>query len=233
MSFVVAIDGPAGSGKGTICKKVSELTGLINIDTGATYRSVTLAAIKNDYKIEEEDKICSLLDTIDIEFKNVDGKERYFLDGEDVTEEIRTKEVNEMVSLVSSITKVRLKMVDLQRQLGKDKNIIMEGRDICTYVFPNADVKIYLDASVEERANRRYKEMTEKNISITYEEVLENVKARDHNDMNNKEIGALKIADDAIVVDSTELTIEEVVDKITKIIIGDKNYAKINTTKSE
>jgi len=229
MSFIVAIDGPAGSGKGTICRKVAELTNLVNIDTGVTYRAITLAAIRNGYKVEEENKICSLLDNINIDFRKVNGKERYFLNEEDITEEIRTKEVNKMVSPVSGITRVRLNMVELQRNLAKDKNIIMEGRDIGTYVFPNADIKIYLDAEIEERARRRHKEMLEKNIDVTYEEILENLKARDYNDMYNKEIGALKIAEDAIVIDSTNNTIEEVVEKITNIILGDENYAKFNT----
>lgn len=226
MSFIVAIDGPAGSGKGTVTKKVAELTGLINIDTGVTYRSITLAAIRKNYKIEEEKKIASLLNEIKIEFKKIDGKERYFLNGEDVTEEIRSKAVNEMVSPVSGIREVRINMAEFQRQLGKDKNIIMEGRDIGTYVFPNANIKIYLDASVEERAKRRYKEIQNKNNDMTYEEILKNIIARDYNDMH-KDLGALKKAEDAITIDTTKLTIDEVVEKIRTIIIGDDEYKKL------
>ena len=148
-----------------------------------------------------------------------------FLNGQEVTKEIREKEVTKVVSQVSSIKEVRFAMVELQRKLGKDKDIIMEGRDICTYVFPNADVKIYLDATPEERAKRRYLEMKEKNIEMSYEEVLENIKKRDDND-KKKEIGALKLAPDSIVVDTTNLTIEEVTDKIVDIIKNKRNDIK-------
>lgn len=226
MSFVVAIDGPAGSGKGTVTKKVAEKTGLINIDTGVTYRAITLAAIRKKYKIEEEDKIASLLNEIKIEFKKIGEKEVYFLNGENVTEEIRSKAVNEMVSPVSGIREVRINMAEFQRRLGRNKNIVMEGRDIGTYVFPNADIKIYLDASVEERARRRHKEIQEKNNDMTYEEVLENIKKRDYNDMH-KDLGALKIAEDATIIDTTNLAISEVVDKIKIIILGDDRYRKL------
>ena len=140
-----------------------------------------------------------------------------FLNGKEVTKDIRSKEVTQIVSHISSINEVRFEMVNLQRRLAEGKDVIMEGRDICTYVFPNADVKIYLDASIEERAKRRYKEMQEKNIGMTYEEVIENIKKRDEND-KAKEIGALKKAEDSIVVDTTSLTIEQVVEKIIEII---------------
>ena len=140
-----------------------------------------------------------------------------FLNGEDVTSEIRNMEVTKIVSQVSSIVAVRLKMVELQRRMAKGKDVIMEGRDIGTYVFPNADVKIYLDADIEERAKRRFKENQEKGIDSSYEEVLENIKLRDEND-KNKEIGSLKIADDAIIVDSSKLTIEEMTNKVEEII---------------
>jgi len=231
--FVVAIDGPAGSGKGSVCKKVADLTGLVNIDTGVTYRAVTLATIRENYKIEEKEKICNLLNNIKIEFKKIDEKEKYFLNGEDVTEQIRTKEVNEMVSPIAAIKEVRIRMVELQRQLAEGKDIIMEGRDIGTYVFPDANIKIYLDAKVEERAKRRYEEVYNKNNNITYEEILKSLKLRDYNDMYNKEIGALKIADDAIVIDTTKLSIEEVVEKINNIIITNDEYIEIIANKTK
>ena len=215
--MIVAIDGPAGSGKGTITKIISERMGLINLDTGATYRCVATAVLNNNLKVEDEDEIIKLLDDIDIEFKRDDGKERVFLNGVDVTERIRSKEVSQIVSPVSSIIPVRLKMVDLQRKMAEGKDVIMEGRDIGTYVFPNAEVKIYLDAEVEERARRRYKENKEKGIDMTYDEVLENIKKRDAND-KNKKIGALKVVDDAVVVDTTTKTIDEVADEIERII---------------
>ena len=191
--------------------------GLINIDTGATYRCVALYAIRNNIKLEEKDKIIESLKNIHIDMKNENGEQTIFLNNEDVTKEIRTKEVTKIVSQVSSIKEVRFSMVDVQRKLAKGKDVIMEGRDITTYVFPNADVKIYLDADENERAKRRYKEMQEKGIDMSYEEVLKNIQIRDKND-KEKEIGALKIAEDAIYVDTTNLSIEEVKEKIKQII---------------
>ena len=217
MSFIVAIDGPAGTGKSTLTKLISKELDLINIDTGATYRCVALKTIKNNIKLEEKDKIIDLLDDIKIEFKNEENKQKVFLDGEDVTERIRENDVNNIVSPVSSIKEVRFKLVDLQRKLAEGKNAIMEGRDITTYVFPNADVKIYLDASMEERAKRRYKQNLDKGIETSYEEVYENICARDEND-KAKEVGALKIAEDATVIDTTNLSIEEVKQKIIECI---------------
>jgi len=215
--MIVAIDGPAGSGKGTVTKIIAEKMGLINLDTGATYRCVATAVVDNNLKVEDEEKITALLDNIDIEFKREEDKEKVYLNGVDVTERIRSKEVSQIVSQVSSIIPVRLKMSELQRKMAKGKDVIMEGRDIGTYVFPNAEVKIYLDADVEERARRRFKENKEKGIDMTYEEVLENIKIRDEND-KNKKMGALKVADDAVVVDTTSKSIEEVVEEIEKII---------------
>ena len=217
MSFIVAIDGPAGTGKGTITKILAKEMGLVNIDTGATYRCVALYAIRNNIKLEEKDKIIESLANIHIDMKNEDGEQTIFLNGEDVSKEIRSKEVTKIVSQVSSIKEVRFAMVDVQRKLAEGKDVIMEGRDITTYVFPNADVKIYLDADEKERAKRRYKEMQEKGIEMTYEEVLKNIQIRDKND-KEKEIGALKIADDAVYVDTTNLTIEEVKEKVKQII---------------
>jgi len=149
--------------------------------------------------------------------KNENGEQKIFLNGEDVSKEIRSKEVSLIVSPVSSIKEVRYKMVDIQRNLAKGKNVIMEGRDITTVVFPNANVKIYMDAKEEERAKRRYKELQEKGIDMTYEEVLTNIRSRDKND-REKEVGALKIAEDAIYLDTTDLSIEEVKEKVKQII---------------
>ena len=216
--MIVAIDGPAGSGKGTVTKIIAKRLGLVNLDTGAMYRCVALASLREQILLEETEKIIELAGTINIQLKPNNEETQLFLDGEDVTKEIRTTKVNKIVSQVSSIVKVRLKMVELQRKMAQGKNVIMEGRDITTYVFPNADVKIYLDASLEERAKRRYKENKERGLDTTYEEVLENIKRRDEND-KNKEIGSLKIAEDAVVVDTTHLSILEVADKIEEIII--------------
>ena len=217
MSFIVAMDGPAGTGKGTITKVLANEMNLVNIDTGATYRCVALYTIKNNIKIEEKDKIIESLENINIDMKNDNGEQTIFLNNEDVTKDIRTKEVSNIVSQISSIKEVRFAMVDVQRKLAEGKDVIMEGRDITTYVFPNADVKIYLDADENERAKRRYKEMQEKGMDITYEEVLKNIQIRDKND-KEKEIGALKIAEDAIYVDTTNLSIEEVKEKVKEII---------------
>lgn len=217
MSFVVAIDGPAGTGKGTITGLISKEMGLVNIDTGATYRCVALYAIRNNIKLEETQKIIDSLENIQIDMKNDNGEQKVFLNGEDVSKEIRTKEVTLIVSQISSIKEVRYKMVEIQRNLAKGKNVIMEGRDITTVVFPNANVKIYMDAEESERAKRRYKELQEKGIEMSYEEVLKNIRARDKND-REKEVGALKIAEDAIYLDTTDLSIEEVKEKVKQII---------------
>ena len=217
MSFIVAIDGTAGSGKGTISNIIAKELNLTNIDTGATYRCVALATIKNNIKLEEKEKIIALLDKISIDIK-VDGQNQIFLlDGEDVSEKIRSAEVTAIVSQISAIPEVRLKLVELQRKLAQGKNVIMDGRDIGTYVFPNADVKIYLDASVEKRAERRFEENKLKGINTSYEEVLENIKMRDRQD-KAKKIGALKIAEDAIVIDTSNLAIEEVAKKVKEVI---------------
>lgn len=215
--MIVAVDGPAGSGKGTVTKKIEEKLGFLNLDTGATYRCVALQVLRENVSLADEEKIVKIANDIDIKIDNTGDKDIILLNGEDVSKEIRTKEVTSIVSQVSSIIPVREKMVEVQRKLAQGKNVIVEGRDIGTVVFPNADIKIYLDASEEIRAKRRYEENKQNGIDTTYEEVLENVKMRDYNDMHKK-VGALKKADDAIVIDSSNLTIDEVTKKIEDII---------------
>ncbi|CDE90928.1 MAG: (d)CMP kinase [Clostridia bacterium] len=215
--MIVAVDGPAGSGKGTVTKRIEKELGFLNLDTGATYRCVALQTLKENVDLKDEEKIIKIANDIDIKIDNTGDKDIVLLNGEDVSRDIRTKEVTSIVSQISSIIPVREKMVEVQRSLAIGKNVIVEGRDICTVVFPNADVKIYLDASEEVRAKRRFEENKQNGIDTTYEEVLENVKMRDYNDMHKK-FGALKRADDAIVVDSSNLTIDEVVEKIKDII---------------
>ena len=217
MSFIVAIDGPAGSGKGTVAKLVGEKLGLVNIDTGAMFRCVALKMLQDNIALDDEENIKKILDSINIELKNDNGNLIILLDGNDVSLKIRTEEVSKFVSPVSTNPMVRRNLLNLQRKVSEGKNIIMEGRDIGTNVFPNADVKIYLDASAEERANRRMKQNEEKGIKISYEEILENIKFRDNNDKTSP-VAPLKQADDAVYVDSTNMTIEEVVDKIVEIV---------------
>lgn len=214
MSFVVAIDGPAGAGKGTITKLVGQKLGLVNIDTGATFRCVALNMIQEHIDLQEEQKIQEMLNKINIEI-NLNGK--VFLNGEEVTHKIRENDVNNLVSPVSVLPVVRNKLLDVQRNIAKDKDVIMEGRDIGTVVFPNADVKIYLDATAEERAKRRVLQNREKGIECSYQEVLEGIIDRDKRD-STREIAPLKKAKDAIYVDTTNLDIEQVVEKIIGII---------------
>ena len=215
--MVVAIDGPAGSGKGTITKLVAEKLNLIYIDSGATYRCVALATIRNNIKLEETDKIIELTKTLDINF---DEEGRTFLNGEDVSKLIRTNEVTGIVSQISSIVAVREILVDLQRKMSIGKNVIMEGRDITTVVFPNAEYKFYLDATVEERAKRRFLQNKELGIESNMAEIIENIKMRDYNDMH-KPVGALIRTDEQIYIDSTNMTIDEVVEEIIKNIKKD------------
>lgn len=217
MSFVVAIDGPAGTGKGTIAKLVSKEFGFVNIDTGAMFRCVTLAMLRENISIDDKEKIEKLLNEIQIDLKEENGEQVVFLNGEDVTNMIRTKEINTFISDVSKIPEVRSKLLDLQRKISEGQNVVMEGRDIGTTVFPNADVKIYLDASSEERARRRVKQNEEKGIKMSYEEVLESVKRRDKED-SERSISPLKKADDAILVDSTNMVIDEVAQTVYSII---------------
>ncbi len=217
MAFVVAIDGPAGSGKGTVTKLVGKKLGLINVDTGAMYRCVTLDCLNKNIAPEELDKIEKVLENINIEFKKEDEKELVFLNGKDVSSEIRSTMVNTNVAKFAAVKIIRDKMTPMQREMGKTTDIIMEGRDIGTVVFPDANVKIYLDCSLEERARRRFLQNQEKGIETTYEEVLESIKER-HRLETERAVAPFVQAEDAIYVDSTNLTIEEVVEKIVNII---------------
>ena len=218
MNKIIAIDGPAGSGKGTLAKALAEKYNLINIDTGATYRCVALKVLRNNIALNETSKIIEVSNRIDIELRP-NGK--VYLDGEDVTKDIRNKEVTQIVSEISKIVEVRKNMVDIQRKIAKGNNVVMEGRDITTVVLPDAKYKFYLDADIESRAKRRYKENQEKGINMTYEEIYESIKKRDYDDMH-KEVGALKRTEEQIYIDTTNLTLEEEIEIIGKIIEGDK-----------
>lgn len=222
MSYIVAIDGPAGSGKGTLTKVVAEELGLVSIDTGMLYRCHALAVVRNNIDINDKENIIKIMDEIEINLVNENNIQTAFLNGENVTDKIRLPEVNNIVSLTSSIPEVREKVTNLERRIGYDwlkegKNIIMEGRDITTVVFPEADVKIYLDATPIERAKRRLAQDTRNGIEENFTEVLESIMARDKNDMNKK-VGALKRAPDAVYIDSSKLNIEQVKRKIIDVI---------------
>lgn len=210
---VVAIDGPAGSGKGTVAKILADKCNLVYIDTGAMYRAIAYLTLKNNIDISDEEKIVNLALNSKIEFK--DGKT--YLNNQDVSMEIRTMEVTKVVSPISSIVKLREILVDLQRKMASNYNVIMEGRDITTVVLPNANYKFYLDASLDERAKRRYKENIEKGMNISLEEIKESIKKRDYNDMH-KEVGSLTRTKDSFYIDSTNMSIEEVVNIMKNII---------------
>lgn len=210
--MIIAIDGPAGSGKSTIAKLIAEDLGLVYLDTGAMYRLVTLKAL-NDGILGNLDKIIKMLDNLNIDIK----ENGFYLDDIDVSEEIRKPVVSENVSDIAAIREVREKMVDLQRKFSESKNVILDGRDIGTVVFPNADVKIFLVADAKERANRRYKELVAKGENVRIEEIYENILKRDEIDSTRKE-SPLKKADDAVEVDTTSKNIEEVKNEILNII---------------
>ena len=209
--MIIAIDGPAGSGKSTIAKLIAEDLGLVYLDTGAMYRLVTLKAL-NDGILGDLEEIKKMLDNLNIDIK----ENGFYLDNVDVSDEIRKPIVSENVSDIAAIREVREKMVDLQRKFSESKNVILDGRDIGTVVFPNADVKIFLVADAKERADRRYKELVKKGENVKIEEIYENILKRDEIDSTRKE-SPLKKAEDAIEVDTTSKNIEEVKNEILNI----------------
>lgn len=212
MSINIAVDGPAGAGKSSIARAVAEEIGYIYVDTGALYRSIALYSIEN--KLDNESLVNSL-DKINIRLEFIDKCQHVFLNDNDVSDKIRTPEVSMGASKVSVIPEVREFLFGLQKKIAAENNIIMDGRDIGTVVLPDADLKVFLTASAEERANRRFKEMTDS--SITYEQVLEDIKQRDYNDMY-RDIAPLKQAEDAVLLDTTGMTIEEVKQKLKALI---------------
>lgn len=199
MSYVIAVDGASGTGKGTVTRYVAEQLGLETIDTGALYRCVTLAALNQGVSLDNKKALEEIAKTMDVELKVVNDKQIVILNGEDVSVEIRTPRVTDNVSTVSAVKEVRAQMVQIQRKVAEGKNIIMEGRDIGTTVFPDADVKIFLECSAEERAKRRVQQNAEDGIETSYEEVLESIKNRDLVD-STREVSPLRKAEDAIVV---------------------------------
>ncbi|MFA7589540.1 MAG: (d)CMP kinase [Acholeplasmataceae bacterium] len=217
LGFKLAIDGPAGSGKSTISAKIAERLGWTHIDTGAMYRAVALLAIEKQINLENEEEY-TFLENVNIQYEN----NTIYIGKKDVTEAIRRQDVTQYVSLVSSFPYVRKKLVSWQKDASENGNIIMDGRDIGTVVLPNADLKIFLTANVEERAQRRYDELVKKGKSQSINQVIEEILVRDKKDSTRKE-SPLKIADDAILLDTTHLTIEEVVNKIIALIDKKEN----------
>ena len=212
----IAIDGPAGAGKSTVAKMVSEKLGILHLDTGAMYRAVALKAIREGINTKDAEKIAILAENINIDVRYMQNKQHVFLDGEDVTAEIRTPEVSVSASDVAAVKQVRLKMVDLQREIASKNSVVMDGRDIGTYVLPHADLKIFLTASVDERAQRRYNELIRKKQNVDLSEVRKDIEYRDKND-RNRSFAPLKKADDAIEIDTSGLDIEQVVEKILNL----------------
>ena len=215
--IAVAIDGPAGAGKSTIARKVSEEIGFIYVDTGALYRTIGYYAILHNIDPEDKDKVSACLDNIKITLKFNQGKQCVFIGDIDVSDKIRTPEISMAASAVSAIPSVRKFLLDLQKNLALENNVIMDGRDIGTVVLPNADIKIFLTASSEERAKRRYTDLKVKDKDIKFQDVLNDIKQRDFNDIN-REIAPLKPADDAIIVDTTGESLEQSVSRLSSLI---------------
>ena len=212
----IAIDGPAGAGKSTISKAAAKKLGFIYIDTGAMYRAVGLAAVRQGVDTTDTEGVTSILDDIEISISYDESGQQIFLNDENVSADIRLPEISVAASNVAVIPAVRLKLVELQRELASHNDVLMDGRDIGTYVLPDAEVKIFLTASVEERAMRRYRELVEKGIQADFDEVKADMEYRDKND-SEREFAPLKPAEDSIILDNTDLSLEQSVDKICEI----------------
>lgn len=213
MGYNVAIDGPAGAGKSTIAKLVAKKKGYIYVDTGAMYRGLAIHFLKKKADPEDRQAVAEACRDAEVTIGYEDGVQQIYLNGENVTGMLRTEEVGNMASKTSAIPEVREKLLELQRSLAREKDVIMDGRDIGTNILPNADVKIYLTASVETRARRRYDELKEKGTDCSLDEIARDIRERDERDMT-REIAPLKKAEDAIIVDSSDMTIQQVVDEI-------------------
>ena len=217
--LIIAIDGPAASGKSTTAQLLAKKLGYLYIDTGAMYRACALKAKKMGIDINDEESIRNLLDFIDIQIENDNSKNRILLDGEDVSEDIRADDISSLASAISAIPAVRYKMVELQRKMGEKGSVILDGRDIGTFVFPDAEVKFFLTASPEIRAKRRWLELQQKGIDKNFSEVLADLVKRDNND-SQRALAPLKKAEDAIEIDTSNMTIEEQTETLYKIILS-------------
>jgi len=216
-NYIITIDGPVGSGKSTIGRLLAGRKGLVYLDTGAMYRAVALEAQCKGVDPASEKALQILCAQVDISFKQEQDGQRVFLLGRDVTDQIRTPEISMLASRISAVKAVREEMVKLQRQIGQKGGIVVDGRDAGTVIFPHARFKFYMDATIEIRAERRYKEFVDKNIKVSYNGIFQDIKKRDHDDSSRK-IAPLKPAEDALIIDTTEMTIEEVLDRISREI---------------
>ncbi|MBQ3792745.1 MAG: (d)CMP kinase [Lachnospiraceae bacterium] len=217
MSYNIAIDGPAGAGKSTIAKIVAKEKGYIYVDTGAMYRAIAYHLLQNHVDVEDVERICEEAQKADVSIRYIDGEQVVLLNGENVNAYLRQEEVGNMASASSVHAKVREKMTELQRKLAAEQDVVMDGRDIGTVVLPNADLKIFLTASVEERAKRRFDELKAKGENPDLSSIEKDIAERDHRDMT-REVAPLKQAEDAVLVDTTSMTIQEVADKIMSYI---------------
>lgn len=213
----VAIDGPAGAGKSSVARKAAKELGYIYVDTGALYRAVGLKFINLGYTVDLNCNIDDILKETEVDIRFIDGEQRVFLDGQDVSDSIRTPAASMMASAVSAKPSVRAFLLEMQRKLAKENNVLMDGRDIGTVVLPNATVKIFLTASSKVRAERRLKELLEKGEKVTFSQVLADIEKRDYND-SHREIAPLKQADDAVLADTSQLSFDESVELILNII---------------
>lgn len=216
MGYNVAIDGPAGAGKSTIAKLVAKEKGYVYVDTGAMYRGLAIHFLENGIEAEETGKIVEACKDADVTIRYEDGQQQVYLNGKNITAKLREEAVGNMASKSSAIPEVRAKLLELQRELARKEDVIMDGRDIGTCVLPDADVKVFLTASVETRAKRRYDELVEKGVACDLEEIARDIAERDERD-STREIAPLKQAEDAVLVDSSYMTIEEVVAAIVKL----------------
>ena len=216
MSFAIAIDGPAGAGKSTAARRAAENLNFIYVDTGAMYRTIGLYMLEHQVPVDREESLRKALDEIRIELGYREGIQRMFLNGEDVSDRIRTEEVSAQASVVAAIPAVRGKLLDLQRDMAASQDVIMDGRDIGTNILPDAELKIYLTASVEERARRRYQEMVQKGEECSIEEIRKDIADRDYRDMH-RETAPLRQAEDAVYLDTSDMTLDEVVAEITRL----------------
>ena len=213
----IALDGPAGSGKSTVAKHLSKTLGILYLDTGAMYRACALKAKKLGIDSKDEAGVNTFIDNIDIKVKYVDGAQRTYLDGEDVSTKIRENEISMMASNISALKKVRIKLVELQQEIASVTDCVLDGRDIGTHVLPNAKYKFYITASIEVRAERRYQELLARGQQVDKAALTEEIKTRDYND-SHREFAPLRQAEDAILIDTSDMTIEEVISKVTSYI---------------